>query len=222
MCEYAIDQNGISLVTDTVLLTGAVTRQVADLAAVVALLSLGAVTGEMAWRIYQQTELHIEDISGYRTVTTAGVASLSTITGTVTLRSAVATTTVRGALAGDVANLAALVALSSSRASRESTLLGSSAGVGALAREMTYPCVSEIVIDRIGSQYHTGETASVAGLLLHGTSALAAHVSILCTEFVSDRDRGSDVSSDATIKQDAFDRRNVTYVHSCSCITASK
>jgi hypothetical protein len=57
MSEYAIDHNGNSLVADTVLLTGAVTRQVADLAAVVALLSLGAVTGEMAWRIHQQIEL---------------------------------------------------------------------------------------------------------------------------------------------------------------------
>jgi hypothetical protein len=120
-----------------------------------------------------------------------------------------------------VANLAALVALSS-RSALESTLLGSGVGVGALAREMAYPCVSGIFIDRIGSQYHTGEAASVASLLLHGTSALAAHVSILCTKFVSDRVRGSGVLSDATIKQDLLDRRDVTYVHSCSCITASK
>jgi hypothetical protein len=133
----------LALVADTVLLTGAVTRQVADLAAVVALLSLGAVTGEMA-------------------VTTARVASLLTSTGSVSSLRTAEAATVGGALAGDVANLAALVALSS-RSALESTLLGSSAGVGALAREMT------------------GEATSVASLLLHGTSALAAHVSILST-----------------------------------------
>jgi hypothetical protein len=50
MSEYEGGQSKNLLVTDAVLLTGAIARQVAELAAVVALGTLGAVTGKVTWR----------------------------------------------------------------------------------------------------------------------------------------------------------------------------
>jgi hypothetical protein len=47
MGEYALDKNGNSLVADTALLAGAVMRKEAELAAVIALLSLGTVPREV-------------------------------------------------------------------------------------------------------------------------------------------------------------------------------
>lgn len=131
----------LALVADTVLLARAVAGQVADLAAVVALLALGAVAREM-------------------TVATARVAGLSTAAGTE--RSAgTSISTVRLALAGDVANLSALVALSGARAITETDLRG--AGVVAIAGDMA------------------GLATLVAGLLLGGLGAFTAHVSVQST-----------------------------------------
>jgi hypothetical protein len=70
------------------------------------------------------------------TVTTTQVASLLASTGTVATTSAEASA-VQRALAGNMANLAALDA-----SVLEFTLLKSSVVDGALAREMTYPYVS--------------------------------------------------------------------------------
>ena len=89
------------------------------------------------------------------TVTAARVASLLALTEATT----VAGSTTSGALAGDVTDLAALVALSTTSA--VGTRGGASVGVVALAREMA------------------GLAASVAGLLLLGSGALAAHVAVL-------------------------------------------
>lgn len=118
------------LVADTVLFVGAVAGQMADQTAVVALLALGAVAGKMA-------------------VATAGVAGLAASAVSV------AGSTAGGrALAGDVANLAALVALSSTLSAVSASLLAT--GLGAVARKMAWL------------------TAAVAGLLLLGTSAFTA------------------------------------------------
>lgn len=109
------DQN--ILVADTVLLAWAVTAEMADLAAVVALLSLGAVAGHVS-------------------VATARVASLSALAEVSTLESTLLESTLV-AVTSDVSDLAALVALGSVATLLETTLTLLS-WLLALAREMAW------------------------------------------------------------------------------------
>jgi hypothetical protein len=87
-------------------LLGAVTADVTDLTTVVALLSLGAVTAHVA-----ETAA---GVAGLTTLaTTTGTAEATTITATATTKVAalLAVSTALGAVAGDVTDLAALVAV---------------------------------------------------------------------------------------------------------------
>lgn len=124
----------LALVANTVLFAWAVTAEVANLTAVVALLALSAVSGHVP-------------------VTTARVASLPT-GAEATLVSTLESTLV--AVAGNVSDLAALVALGST-ATLVSTLCSL---LGALARKMS------------------GLVALVAGLLLWCSCALTAQMTV--------------------------------------------
>lgn len=140
----------LAFVADAVLLAGALARQVADLSAVIALLSLGAVARQVS-------------VAAARV---AGLLAAATTTEAAWGWGSVATAAaIGGALTGDVANLAALVALGTTTLSAAvSVSAGSSsldAGVGAVTREVT----------RL--------VALVAGLLLLRTGAFTAHVSVL-------------------------------------------
>jgi len=96
----------LALVADTVLLAGAVTAQVTDLAAVVALLALGAVARHVA-------------VASAREASLGSTAGSSTVA---TLASAVAGSS---AVPGNVANLAALVALSTAGSTAASSTVAS-------------------------------------------------------------------------------------------------
>jgi len=141
----------LALVADTILLARTVTRQVTNLTTVVALLTLGAIAGQV-------------------TVSTARVAGLLAATTTTTTRSAVRprateATTIGRALASNVADLTTFIAFCTALiATTTTTALRLSGGrIVTFAREMA----------RL--------TAAIAGLLLLRTSAFAAHVPVLST-----------------------------------------
>lgn len=103
-------------------LGGAVAREMADLAAVVALLSLGAVTAHV-------TET-AAGVAGSLT-RTAEAATAASLLATITTTAAVATATIASSLrtvASDVASLSALVALLSAHLGARSSLLGALTG----------------------------------------------------------------------------------------------
>jgi len=129
-----------------------VSGQMTNLATVVAFLALGTITGHVS-------------------VTTARVASLSTVVATVTTTTAVSTisiatvviTTSLWAVTGNVSNFRALVALLGRAATRKTTTAGSSISSWVLAvpRDVT------------------GLTALVASLVLGTLRALTAHVTLV-------------------------------------------
>jgi len=135
----------LALVADTVLLRRALAGEMADLAAVVALLSLSAVAGKMS-------------VSAARVAGLGALLAVSTGTGTVSTRG-----TTSRALTGDVSDLAALVALSTTTGGTETALAAHLGSLSAVAGKMT----------RL--------SAAVARLLLLGAGALAGHVTILAT-----------------------------------------
>jgi len=140
----------LALVADAVLLAGAVTAQVANLAAVVALLALGAVARHVA-------------------IAAAREASLGTTTGSTesTLLSTVAGSS---AVAGNVTDLAALVALSAAGGTTTGAVRGSA--VVLLLRGRLACAVARDV---------TSLAAPVARLLLCRLGAVTAQMSILAT-----------------------------------------
>jgi hypothetical protein len=140
-----------TFVTNTILLTWAITRKMTNLTTVIAFLTLGTITGQMS-------------------VATTGVASLGASAGArgvatwlLLLHSA------SSALAGDVSYLTTLITLGTVTASREgsggieSALGGRIGGFVALAREMT------------------SLATSIAGFLFCGLGAVPAHMTIQTT-----------------------------------------
>jgi len=150
---HSHDMTGLlALVANTILLRGAVTAQVTDLTTVVALLALGAVTRHVSVTTTGVAGLSATALSSVRR--SATVAALAAIGSTAT------TTTTVGAVAGNVSDLTAFVALSSGRGAAEgATLLG--IGIVTLAGQVT------------------NFTALIARLLLRSLLAFAAQMAIL-------------------------------------------
>jgi hypothetical protein len=152
-------------------LLGAVARQMADLAAykrlvmlvqvrrrlltVVALLALGAVTAHVT----ETTARVAGGLASTSIATGTSGATVASTTAAVAAASSTAVATALGAVAGNVTDLAALVALLAAAAAT-ATHLGTTV-LGALARDVA------------------GTTAAVAGLLSLGRGAFTANVTLL-------------------------------------------
>lgn len=148
----------LALVANTILLGGTVTAQVADLTTVVALLALGAVTRHVSVTTTGVAGLSAAALSSVGR--SATVAALATIGSTATTTT---TTTTVGAVASNVSDLTAFVALSSSGGAAEgtttTTLLGTR--IVTLAGQMA------------------NFTAFIARLLLRSLLAFTAQMAIL-------------------------------------------
>ncbi|KAF1979220.1 hypothetical protein BU23DRAFT_549239 [Bimuria novae-zelandiae CBS 107.79] len=132
-------------------LGGAVSRQVADLTAVVALLALGAVTAHVAEAAARVT-------GGLpRTAVATATTSTTTVASTLVTAAAIAAGSSRGTVPSNVTPLAALVTLLTAAG----TTHGGAAVLGALAADVT------------------GLAAAVAALLGLGSSALTAQVALI-------------------------------------------
>lgn len=150
----------LALVADAVLLAGAVTAQVTDLAAVVALLALSAVARHVA-------------------IATAREASLRTTTGSTesTLLSTVAGSS---AVAGNVTDLAALVALSAAGGATTGAVRGSAVALlrsrlaCAVARDVTgfAAPVARLLLCWLGAV--TAQMPILAAVVADGVAALGA------------------------------------------------
>lgn len=135
----------------------AVTAQVANLTTVVALLALGAVARHVA-----ETAAGVASLLATTLLTTVSATESTTVAALLAVATLLTTeTTSLLAVAGDVADLSALVALlSTSTAERTTGWAASSSTLGALARQVT------------------SLTALVAGLLLLRVLAFARQVAL--------------------------------------------
>jgi hypothetical protein len=139
----------------------AVSAQVAGLAAVVTLLSLGAVARHMA----------------DTTARVAGLLALSTVTTAVTTTVAgVLVATSLWAVAGDVADLGALVALLGRSTVGTSTSGALGGWVGAVTADVSWLAACSMLGD--GCRLMSESLTLVAGLVLWSLWALTAHVSL--------------------------------------------
>jgi hypothetical protein len=135
----------------------AVSGEMANLATVVALLTLGAVTGHVA--------VTTAGVAGLSTLATTESTSLSTAVTAVTTKATTTLSTVTslGAVAGNVTDLGALVALLRSTGRETATSSALSGGVGAVAGDVAWL------------------TALVASLVLGTLGAFTAHVAFSTT-----------------------------------------
>lgn len=155
----------LALVADTVLLARAFARQVTDLAAVVALLSLGTVA--------RQVTVAAARITGLLTTTSE--------TATLGLATEATSTSVGGALTSDVANLSALVALGTTCAGSVTSITTSLDGVGVVAvtRKVTRLVATVAGLFLLGTGTLATHVAVLTTVVAHGSSTLGAFTSLM-------------------------------------------